>query len=144
MPLKTVSVSTILNEGMRIECRAGKHSLIIDQPSAAGGTDTGPTPLEYYELALAGCVSSIARIVAKQKGITLRSMNVDVSGEIDTDVLLGKSQSVRAGFKSFTITVQMDADLDATQKREFIEEVERRCPVSENTSNPTPVSLVIR
>ena len=41
------------------------------------------------------------------------------------------------------LTVNLDADLTPEQKKEFLDEVERRCPVSENTSNTTPVHLVI-
>ena len=144
MATKIVSVTTKMGEGMKIECTAGKHTIYIDQPASAGGTDTGPTPLECYQMSLAGCVASIARIVAKQKSITMRGINVSVSGEIDTDILLGKSQSGRSGFKKFTVTVDLDADLDASQKLQFLEEVERRCPVSENTSNPTEVELLVK
>ena len=144
MALKNVTVKTKMGaSGMKIECSAGNHTLFIDQPASAGGTDAGPTPLEYYELSIAGCVSSIARIAAKQKGITMRGIEVSVSGDLDTDVLLGKNTAERAGFQAFTISVNLDADLTLEQKREFIEEVERRCPVSENTSNATPVKLIL-
>lgn len=85
----------------------------------------------------------IARIAAKQKGISMRGIEVSVSGDLDTDVLLGKITTNRAGFQSFTIGVNLDADLTPEQKKEFLEEVERRCPVSENTSNPTTLKLVI-
>ena len=144
MGLKSVSVTTKMGAGMKIECHAGKHTLYIDQPPAAGGSDAGPTPLEFYQLSLAGCLSSVARIVAKQQSIDLRSMEVVVSGSLDTDVLLGKRNDLRAGFEELAVTVTVNADLTPEQKREFLEEVERRCPVSENTKNPTPVRLVIK
>ena len=143
MALKSVNVKTKMGPGMKIECSAGRHTLYIDQPTNAGGTDTGPSPLEYYQLALAGCISSIARIVAKQKGIDLKAIVIAVSGELDTDVLLGKSHNTRAGFQSLTMNIKLDSDLSAEQKREFMEEVESRCPVSENTSNTTSVGFVI-
>lgn len=143
MAAKNVTVTTRMGAGMKIDCFARNHTLCIDQPSVAGGTDSGPTPLEFYGLALAGCVSSIGRIVAKQKGIDLRGMEVSVSGDLDVDVLLGKNSDARAGFTGFTISVKIDADLDQSQKMEFLREVERRCPVSENTSNPTPVKIVV-
>ena len=143
MGLKNVTVKTKMGEGMKIECTAGNHTLFIDQPTSSGGTDSGPTPLEYYQFAIAGCISSIARIVAKQKGIDLRGISITSSGDLDVDVLLGKSNASRAGFTSISMTVDLDADLDLAQKKEFLAEVERRCPVSENTSNPTPVHLSV-
>ena len=143
MGLKNVSVKTIMGEGMKVECHAGNHVVYIDQPTASGGTDAGPTPLEYYQLSLAGCISSIARIVARQKNITMRGIEVSISGDLDSDVLLGKSKNARAGFESFHVNVKLDADLSLEQKKEFIDEVERRCPVSENTSNATAVYLKV-
>jgi putative redox protein len=144
MGIKTVTVKTKMGPGMKVEGLAGNHTVYIDQPAAAGGTDAGPTPLEYYQLALAGCISSIARIVAKQKAINVRGIEVTVSGELDVDVLLGKNQSNRSGFQRLVLTVDLDADLNPAQKKEFLEEVERRCPVSENTTNPTEVQLVVK
>lgn len=143
MGMKNVTVKTKMGAGMKVDCFAGNHTLFIDQPAAAGGTDSGPTPLEYYALSIAGCISSIARIMARQKSINMRGIEVTVSGDLDADVLLGKSRNARAGFQGFTVTVDMDADLTPEQKKEFLEEVEGRCPVSENTSNPTPVQLVV-
>ena len=143
MGSKNVKVRTTMGAGMKIECSAGHHTLYIDQPAAGGGSDSGPTPLEFYQLALAGCISSIARIVAKQKGINMRGIEVSVSGDIDTDVLLGKSQAARVGFQSLSMAVKLDADLNHEQKVEFLEEVERRCPVSDNTKNATPVHLEV-
>ena len=143
MALKTVTVKTKMGAGMKIEGQVGQHTIYIDQPVASGGTDSGPNPLEYYQLALAGCVSSIAKIVAKQKGITVRAIDVTVSGDLDTDVLLGKRSDCRAGFSGFTLAINLDADLTPAQKKEFLEEVDRRCPVSENTAHPTTVRLEV-
>ncbi|MBX7137441.1 MAG: OsmC family protein [Oligoflexia bacterium] len=143
MPVKNVEVSAEMKEGTLIECRAGAHTFLIDQNKAGGGNDQGPSPLEYYLASLAGCVASIGRIVARQKNMTLRGMSIKTVGEINTDVLLGRSTSERAGFKVFNLTVAIDADLTHEQKREFLEEVERRCPVSENTTNPSLVKLTL-
>ena len=143
MTHKNVVVHSELGLGTKIECRAGNHSFVIDQPKNAGGQDLGPTPLEYYLASIAGCISSIARIVAKQKNITLRGIKSECVGDINTDVLLGKNDQERSGFQSIKVQVSIDADLSDAQKKEFIEEVERRCPVSENTSNPSNVIVTL-
>ena len=139
MPHKAVTVSIELGTGTVVQCKAGNHTFLIDQPQNAGGQDLGPTPLEYYLASLAGCVASIARIVAKQKKINLRALKITTVGDINTDVLLGRNMEERAGFQSITLQVSIDADLTDSEKIELINEVERRCPVSENTINATGV-----
>jgi uncharacterized OsmC-like protein len=136
---KKVEIVANLGSGMKIESWVRNHMVVIDQPKPAGGTDTGPTSLEYLFCSLAGCIGSIARIVAHQKKIALRGMEIAVSGELDTDVLLGKSRANRAGFSGITVRARIDADLTDEQKREFLKEVDERCPVSDNLRQVTHV-----
>lgn len=138
--MKTVEIKAAMGAGMRIECRAGQHTVLIDQPRPAGGTDAGPTPLEHLLCSLAGCIGSIGRIVAHQKKIALRGMEIAVSGALDTDVLLGRSKQARAGFGGMVVRVKIDADLTDDQKREFLKEVDERCPVSDNLRQITTIT----
>lgn len=138
---KKVEVRASLGAKFRIEGTMGKHSAVVDQPADAYGDDGGATPLQYILFSLGACQATLARIIAMQKRIELKKFDVTVEGELDTDVLLGKSSGVRCGFEGITVRVDMDADMTDEQKREFIHEVDRRCPVSENILNATPVKL---
>jgi len=137
--MKKVEIQAVMGSGMKIECRAGQHTVLIDQPRAGGGTDTGPTSLEYMFCALAGCIASMGRIVAHQKKITLRGMEVTVVGELDVETLLGKAQENRAGFPGITVRAKIDADLTDEEKADFLKEVDERCPVSDNLKQLTTV-----
>jgi uncharacterized OsmC-like protein len=141
--MKTVEVQATLGERFTIESQIRGHKLYVDQPAAAGGQDYGPTPLEYLFLSLGACVMSIARIVAMQRKIVLRGMTVRVTGDVDVSVLLGKSTENRAGFAGITVAVGVDADLSPEEKQRFIEDVDRRCPVSETVEHGTRVSVVL-
>lgn len=141
---KTVVVEATLGEKFHAESRIGKHALLIDQPPEAGGDDTGPNPLQYSLLSLAGCISAIGRIVANQKKLPLRSMKITVRGEIDVAVLLGKSTENRAGFETVEVEVDVDADMSVEEKQAFLDEVDARCPVSDNMRGTTPVSVRLR
>jgi len=132
-----------MGERFTIESSIRGHKVHVDQPAAAGGQDSGPTPLEYLALALGSCIMSIGRIVANQQRIPLRGMRVSVSGELDLNGLLGKPTAGRAGFTGFTVAVDVDADLSREEKLRFLEEVDRRCPVSENLQHGTPVAVVL-
>ena len=141
MPQKTVVVESKLGEKFAIESDVRGHKLVIDQPANAGGTDTGVTPLELMFAALAGCIGTIGRIVAMQKRIELRGMDIRVEGSLDVDGLLGKPIDGRVGFEGITVSVNVDADLTDEEKESFIHEVDARCPVSENLLNATPVNV---
>jgi uncharacterized OsmC-like protein len=141
MSQKTVAVESTLGEKFVIKSDIRGHEVVIDQPANAAGTDTGPTPLELMLASLAGCIGTIGRIVAMQKRIELRGMNIKVEGEIDVDGLLGKPIDGRIGFEGLTITADIDADMTAAEKEAFLHEVDRRCPVSENLLNATPIQV---
>ena len=141
--IKHVAVEAHMGERFKIESKIGDHTLYVDQPKTGGGEDAGPTPLEYFFLSLAGCIGTIARIAAKQKRIALRSMDVKVEGDLDVEGLMGRNPEARVGFSGITVTVKMDADMSQEEKEAFVQEVDRRCPVSANIHVVTPVTLVV-
>lgn len=144
MPKKTVVVEASMGEGFAMESQLGQHLIRVDQPQNAGGTDTGPNPLQYFLLSLAGCIGAIARIVANQKKLTLRGIKLKLQGHLDTDVLLGKTTDTRAGFSAIEIQADIDADMTPEEKQAFLEEVDARCPVSESIAHVTPVTLKVQ
>lgn len=141
MAKKTVVVETTQEAGYKLVSHIGKHTLYIDQPAAAGGTDAGPTPLQYFLLSWAGCISAIARMVANQKRIALRSIKLKVQGELDPDRLMGGSQGERVGFSAITVAADIDADLSLAEKQAFLKEVDARCPLSDNIGHSTSLSV---
>ena len=142
--LKTYSVTSTLINGPKSVTPIYDHELIMDQPTAAGGTDEGPTPVDAFLATIGSCLGTISRMVAKQKGITLEKMTFVVSGEVDVDVLLGRSEEGRAGFTSINIQAELESpDLDSEGKLAFLEEVDRRCPVSETVLNGTALNFSI-
>lgn len=143
MPVKTVQVELTQGNSYRTECRAGTHTVIIDQPVAAGGTDTGPTPLDYQLIALGGCLAAIGRIIANQRRLPIRGFRVTVSGEINTDRLLGKPVPTRVGFSAIKVAVAIDADMSQEEKLKLLHEIDERCPISENLQNATPVTVTL-
>jgi putative redox protein len=139
MAVKTVKVESTLDSKFKIESTVSGHSVIVDQPAAAGGTGAGPTPLEYLFVALAGCIGSIGRIVAMQKQLPVRGMKITAEGDLNVDGLLGKPTDDPVGFSEIRVTAEIDADMSAEEKDAFIHEVDARCPVSWNLLNTSRV-----
>lgn len=141
--VKTVKLSSRWVEKSLIEVKARDLTAYVDQPESAGGTNKGLTPLEYLFASLSSCLITIALIVSRQKQIKINGLSVDVEGDIDYDVLLGKSKEPRAGFYRIKAVVKIDGDLTQEEKEEFIKEVESRCPIADNLLNPTPIEVVV-
>ena len=141
--IKTVKVTATGPDGWLITTKAGAHTALVDQPEAMGGKNEGPSPLDYVFVSLASCLITIGKIVAGQRKIELRGMEVEVSGDLNLEVLRGQEKNERAGFTSMVANVKIDADMTDEEKKEFMEEVDRRCPISDNLSHATPVEIKV-
>jgi len=96
--MKTVNVTAKTTDGYKIEVQAGQHLIIVDQTPPMGGKDEGASPLEYLFASLASCIATVGLIVSKQERLPVHGINVAVEGDIDLDVLMGKSVENRSGF----------------------------------------------
>ncbi len=143
MALKKVNAEASVGESFLVDLKARDHALVIDQPKIGGGADQGPTPLEYFFFALGGCICTIARIVANQKRIALRNITCRVEGELNMDVLMGKSSEDRAGFQNMKVYTTIDADMSKEEKELFLKEVDARCPISDNVQSTSAVEFIV-
>jgi putative redox protein len=60
-----ITVTTLLNHTHRVS--VGGHELIVDQPLAAGGMNTGPTPTELFVAGLASCIAEYAGLALRRE-----------------------------------------------------------------------------
>ena len=139
--MKTIGIEAKLDDKFKIEVKAGDHIMYVDQTKAGGGTDAGATPLEYFFASLAGCIGTVARIIANQKRINLKGMDMKIEGAFDTEIILGKSKENRPGLTGIKVTLTIDSAMSKEEKEAFVEEIESRCPVSDNITNTTPVKV---
>ncbi|WP_333599815.1 OsmC family protein [Flavobacterium sp.] len=102
-----------------------------------------PSPIEYILAGYAGCINAVGKLVAKEQGITLKSLQVEITGTLSLDKYQGKISNERAGFSSIEVVVKPTSDATLEQLKNWLITVEDRCPVQDNLSNPTPVSVVL-
>jgi putative redox protein len=128
---KTVKVGSTWQGGMRIDVKAGNHTIIVDQSPSGGGKDEGANPLEFQLVALGGCLGTIAAIISRQEHLGLKGFSVDLEADIDTDYLMGKTTEGRAGFTQIRVNAHIDADMTDEEKKAFLKKVDARCPISD-------------
>lgn len=102
------------------------------------------SPVEYILAGLAGCIHAVGKQVAKELNIEIRSLEVEISGELDSDKFDGMFTAQRAGFKSVSVQIKTDTSASLKELNKWLAIVEQRCPAQDNLINPTPVSLSLR
>jgi putative redox protein len=107
----------------------GAHTVTMDEPVAAGGTDAGPSPTRLLAGSLAGCIAITLEMYAERKGWEVG----DVVVEVDTDYDGPSPQA-------FAATIHLAAELDREQ-RERLLTIARKCPVHRALAATTPVSV---
>ena len=139
-----VLVHAVSENPTKLNVTSGKFSLVIDEPTSMGGTDAGPSPVQVLLMSLAGCLNVTGHEVAKQKGLTLHGMKINIEGFLNPCAFLGCSFEERAGFQ--TVTVNIDPVFENATPAEieqWLQETENRCPVTDNIRAGTDLKVSI-
>ena len=127
----------------KLNVNARQFNLIVDEPATLGGEDAGPNPVEYLLAGYAGCLNVVVNLVAKELGVKIEKLDVNVSGNLNPARFMGLSDEERAGFKSIDVDISLQSNADEETRKELFRLVEKRCPINDNIKNPTPISYSI-
>ena len=95
----------------------GGHELRVDEPVAAGGTDTGPSPTRLLGASLASCIAITIEMYAERKGWDVGALEVDVDVAYDGPVPT-----------SFEVGLKLPPSFDEEQRQRVLT-IATRCPV---------------
>jgi putative redox protein len=110
----------------------GGHTVVVDEPAEAGGTDTGPSPTRLLAASLAACTAITIEMYAERKGWGIDAVEVDV--EVDYE---GETPS------AFAVSLRLLAELSEEQRKRLIA-IARKCPVHNALTGATPVTVADR
>jgi len=139
----TAEIRTVGESMARSTTGTRSFKIFMDEPPELGGRDGAPSPLEFILAAHGGCLSYMTFYIGKELGIAVRGTEVQVKASLDPGKFAGTNRSVRAGYQAIDVTIQVDADATPEQLHKLREEVEARCPVSDNLAHPTPVNITL-
>ncbi|GAA1411604.1 MULTISPECIES: OsmC family protein [Oerskovia] len=141
-PQYTATVTGTAKSPTRLDVQIRDFSVTIDEPASLGGDDTGPNPVELVLSGLAGCLNITTHMVAKERGIEVRSLSVTATGSLNPQRLMGRPTPDRAGFQGIRLEIDVDADASPEEIDALLLAAEERCCVADNLMNATPVSVV--
>ncbi|PQJ77964.1 OsmC family protein [Polaribacter porphyrae] len=112
------------------EAKIRNHFVVIDEPVASGGGDTGPTPVEYLLTAIGSCVSITLRMYAERKSWDVGKIKVIVSQKEELT-----SQGIK---KSLVEEISFEKEITDEQRAKLLE-IAGKCPVAKMVKGETEI-----
>lgn len=111
----------------------GRHKIVIDEPTAVGGNDEGPSPGRTVAAALAACTAITCEMYAARKGWELGEVEVEVEAEYGDNASLVRAE----------VTLRVPEPLDDEQQRRLLV-IAGKCPVHRALAGNTPIEVADR
>ena len=115
-----------------------------DEPPVLLGEDHGANAGEYALAALSSCLTSTLIYHAAAQGVVIDEVETELSGDIDLQGYLGMSENVRNGYEKVKVTFKVKSDASKEKIKELVELAQKRSPVFDIISNPTPVEISLQ
>jgi len=129
-----MDVQVTSGEGLLQHIVAGRHTLVADEPLAAGGSDQGPSPYELLAAALGSCTSMTLRLYASRKGwplsrvvVTVRHERIHAADCADCETKEGRVDQLRR-------EIVLEGPLDPAQRARLLE-IADHCPIHRTLRN---------
>lgn len=140
MSTKIVTLSGSQKNNEQFVVGDGNYEIKIGA-NANNSALNAPSPIEYILAGYAGCINAVGTLVASELNLNLKSLQVDIKGEINVDKFLGKSTTERAGFNSIKVFINPETDASPEEIKNWLTILESRCPVGDNLKYETPIFL---
>jgi len=136
-------VTTRTRDTYRTEIKAGRHSLVADEPEDVGGDDDGPSPYDYLLAALGSCTGITLRMYADRKEWPLDETIVRLSHDRIHAEECKDSETEEGRVDHVTREIDVRGDLTDTQ-RERLFEIANKCPVHRTLHSEVNVKSMLR
>lgn len=114
-----------MDEFGRVLCVARSHHLVVDGPTYNGCPGEAITPGELFLSAVAACGVELIEVIAKELGVAVTSVEVEIEGRVDP------ANPVRSDLTVFNwvrlrVTV---GGVSEEQASDLVARFQRRCPL---------------
>jgi putative redox protein len=125
---RSVVVSETREGKFQQSVNIGPHHFLADEPVAAGGLDTGPSPYEWLIAGLGACTAMTLRLYADLKKLPLERVTVTLSHAKIHAEDCATCETKEGMLDRIERTITLEGPLDAAQRARLLE-IADRCPV---------------
>ncbi|WP_216700933.1 OsmC family protein [Priestia filamentosa] len=130
--------------GLYAEAQVGDHKPVpIDEPDWFSGSNKGQSPAELLLSALGGCLSIGFIATASLMGIKVNSLEVNVSGQLDLNVLLDLKEG-NPGFNEVDVQFTVDSNANDKQLEELVSKAMEISPVKNSLERNVQVNSTFK
>ena len=127
-----VSTTGVVVEGMTTtfaqQVTAGRHRLVVDEPAASGGTDTGPGPYDLLLAALGACTSMTLGLYARRKRLPLQAVRVHLRHAKIYAEDCANCETKGGRLDRIERDLELVGDLDDDQRARLLD-IANKCPI---------------
>jgi len=115
-------------KGFAQEITAGRHRLLADEPIAAGGTDTGPTPYDLLLASLGACTSMTVSLYARRRQWPLEAVTVKLRHSKVHAADCEECETKTTLLDRIERDIELQGNLSEEQRARLLD-IANRCPV---------------
>lgn len=103
----------------------------MDEPKELGGNNSAMNPVEMLLASLGGCISICGAAFASKCKVDLKSLSVELEGDLDPEGFLGINPEAKKGFKQIRYKLNIESPSPQENIDHLVKLIEERCPVSD-------------
>lgn len=137
----TLRATASIVSNTRLHGRIGRYEFDCDEPPERGGTDSAPSPLEYFMSGAAFCFLSQVVQFAPLYHVQIADARVDFRASFD-DSEKYNLNGPGAAFQKVVIKVQIESPSPRSDVDQLVAHAERGCHAVQSLMFPVPVEMV--
>jgi putative redox protein len=127
-PRDVVFVSETRVGKFQQEIAIGPHRLLADEPTSAGGPDSGPSPYDVLTAALGACTAITVRLYADRKGLPLERVRVNLRHDKIHANDCSECETREGRIDRIERVIDLEGPLDDAARAKLLE-IADKCPV---------------
>lgn len=106
-------------------------------------TSKPSSSVEFLLASLAGSIHAVGKAVAKEQELNLKSIQLEISGEIEVVKSDSAVEKSNKGFKTVHVVIKPTSSASIVALKQWMDSVKRRCPVYATMNKSAAVILTL-